>query len=297
MSIHDRARGRWVEIWTIEFGLPPKLFDGKHHPCPGCGGEDRFRLNSKKRDHGVVFCGSKAMGGVDFIMHATGLEFPEVAKRIEKVVGRGERKDRELTVSENIMAEAEPLRMSRYLESRGIFSVPEGLYGVRALDYWDGDRVTGTYPAIIAPMWRDKKLVTVQATFLQDGRKAPVRVPKKTMPGPYETINGAAVRLGEWVPGQALGFAEGVETAISAALLNGHPVWATLSTAGMKSVDWPKGLSSAIIYADNDKSLAGHAAAWHLAHRLALAGIEVDVRFPPVPGTDWNDVLMERNHG
>src|SRR5690606_26049379 len=119
--------------------------------------------------------------------------------------------------------------------------------------------------------------VTVQATYLQNGRKAPVRVPKKTLPGRYETINGACVRLGSWKPDEALGFAEGVETAISASILHGHPVWATLSTSGMKSVDIPNGLKRAIIYADNDTNFAGHAAAWHLAHRLSLAGAEVDV--------------------
>ena len=101
------------------------------------------------------------------------------------------------------------------------------------------------------------------------------------------------MRLGDWRPGQPLGFAEGVETAISAGMLHGHPVWATLSTSGLESVEWPAGLQHGIVYADNDESLAGHAAAWKLAHRMKVKGVErVDVVMPPEPGVDWNDILM-----
>ena len=101
------------------------------------------------------------------------------------------------------------------------------------------------------------------------------------------------MRLGEWRGGW-LGFAEGVETAISASILHGIPVWACLSTSGLGSVLWPSGLKQAAIFADHDLNYAGHAAAWKLAHRMKMDGLRVEVRFPERAGTDWNDVLLER---
>lgn len=291
-SLHERARGRWAEIWTELFGIRRDLLDGRHHDCPGCGKKGKFRINPKRIEHGVWFCGNEAKGGVDLCMHVSGKEFFEVATIIETLVGKSAPEKPKRTIVDRILADCRPLRRSSYLASRGIDEIPEGLLGIRELEYWDGDEVIGTYPAIIAPLTRGHNVVTVQATYLHRGRKAPVPVPKKTMPGRYQTINGAAVRLGEHVAGEVLGFAEGVETALSARQLFGHTVWATLSTTGMRTADWPKGLKRAVIYADNDKSLAGHAAAWHLAHRMAVAGIEVEVKFPPEVGTDWNDVLL-----
>lgn len=294
-SIHDRARGRWPEIWTQLFGIPAAVLNGRHHPCPGCGGDDRFRVNTKRIEHGVWFCGGEAKGGLDLCMHVSGLGFRDVAAKIEELVGKDD-SPREVvrTATDIAMSKARPLTRSKYLESRGITRIPHGLLGVPSLECRDGGEVLGSYPAIIAPLIRNQKIVTVQATYLQGGKKAPVRVPKKTLPGRYETINGAAVQLGEWSQPSVLGFAEGVETALSAMQMFGHPVWATLSTAGMRSVDWPTTLERAVIYADNDKNYAGHAAAWHLAHRMAMRGIDVEVRLPPDPGTDWNDVLLKQ---
>jgi hypothetical protein len=37
------AAGRWPEILRALGGLPSELLDGKNHPCPRCGGNDRFR--------------------------------------------------------------------------------------------------------------------------------------------------------------------------------------------------------------------------------------------------------------
>lgn len=292
-SIHDRARGRWMEIWTQLFGIDAEVLDGKHHACPGCGGEDRFRINLRKLEHGVWFCSGEAKGGIDLCMHVSGQPFRDVVNRIEELVGKSDRPmKRERSVADEVMALSRPLRRSKYLESRGITEIPSGLFGIQSLNYYEDGREAGAYPAIIAPLRRDGKLVTVQATYLSRGEKASVKVPKKTLPGSYQTINGATVQLGSWFEGEVLGFAEGVETAASASILFKHPVWATLSTSGMSSATWPKGLEKAVVYADNDANYAGHAAAWALAHRLAKDGVEVEVKVPPKPGTDWNDVLM-----
>lgn len=41
--VRSAAAGRWLEILTAA-GVPLDTLDGRHHPCPKCGGTDRFRL-------------------------------------------------------------------------------------------------------------------------------------------------------------------------------------------------------------------------------------------------------------
>ena len=45
-QVREAARGRWPEI-LANLGADPSFLDGKHHPCPACGGKDRFRFDDK----------------------------------------------------------------------------------------------------------------------------------------------------------------------------------------------------------------------------------------------------------
>ena len=91
-------------------------------------------------------------------------------------------------------------------------------------------------------------------------------------------------------PGSTLGVAEGIETAIAAHMLFHVPVWALLSTSGMKSWRPPAGVRRVLIFGDNDPHSAGQAAAYSLAHCLH-GTVETQIHLPPTPG-DWNDVLL-----
>ncbi|RMF86426.1 MAG: DUF3987 domain-containing protein [Planctomycetota bacterium] len=65
------------------------MLDGKHHPCPRCGGKDRFRLIDP--DAGAVLCNqcfSKNNG--DFlaaVMWMTGCDFPEAVRMVGDYLG------------------------------------------------------------------------------------------------------------------------------------------------------------------------------------------------------------------
>lgn len=48
-----RNSNRWFDILTAA-GIPGEALDGGHHPCPKCGGNDRFRLIDVKA--GAVLC-------------------------------------------------------------------------------------------------------------------------------------------------------------------------------------------------------------------------------------------------
>ena len=41
-TLKAAAKGRWPEILAAVAGIDVGLLDGKHHPCPKCGGSDRW---------------------------------------------------------------------------------------------------------------------------------------------------------------------------------------------------------------------------------------------------------------
>jgi putative DNA primase/helicase len=53
-AVKGAATDRWTEILTNVAGIPPEVLDGRHHPCPKCGGTDRFRLLDRSK--GALLC-------------------------------------------------------------------------------------------------------------------------------------------------------------------------------------------------------------------------------------------------
>ena len=43
-ALKGQAAGRWRELLSTLGGVPADVLDGKNHPCPRCGGTDRFRM-------------------------------------------------------------------------------------------------------------------------------------------------------------------------------------------------------------------------------------------------------------
>jgi putative DNA primase/helicase len=109
---------------------------------------------------------------------------------------------------------------------------------------------------------------------------------KKLMP-PRTGLSGTLIRLSGTF--EHLGIAEGIETALAATALKGVPCWASATAGLMESAEFPQEVQKVTIFGDNDKSFAGHKAAYALAHKLALRGIEVELEFPDVVGQDFAD--------
>lgn len=53
-AVKFAANGRWVEILCALGGIPMQSLDGRHHPCPKCGGTDRFRMIDE--ESGALYC-------------------------------------------------------------------------------------------------------------------------------------------------------------------------------------------------------------------------------------------------
>ena len=288
MKLREYAKGKWPTI--ISGILGERYADTrKHQPCPCGEGKDRYRF-SDKTGTGSYFC-SCSQGdkdGFDLLQCAQGWTFAEAAAAVEAVIGKPEEPEAPKPASwaQTLRSQTVKTGRSKYLENRGLEVAP-GLDWIWSLPYMEDGVKVEVYPAMLAPIFRDGRWLTYHATYLYQGEKAPVESPRKILPGP--PLSGGACPL--YPAGPVLGIAEGIETSIAAKMKFGIPVWASLNTSLMQGWNPPKGTKKVVIFGDNDTHLAGHAAAYALAHRLLLKGIEVEIQIPDAPG-DWNDVLL-----
>jgi putative DNA primase/helicase len=110
----------------------------------------------------------------------------------------------------------------------------------------------------------------------------------------FGPIGGGAVRFGEPQPDQWLVVGEGLESTLSLVLSTGRPGWAALSTRGVRNLLLPPEARQVLVGADNDPGGDGQAAARAAKERWIAEGRRVRIITPPVPNTDWNDVLTGR---
>lgn len=302
MNTTEAAMNRWNGILQ-NFGIDRAYLSDKHGPCPICGGKDRFRFDDKG-GRGTWFCNSCGAGnGFDLAMRITGLEFKEVAREIDKFVGmipecesKRPRNDPSILlkrISQNLERPTKHDPVGKYLERRGV-EIPEfGVFYSPCLAYFEEGKFSSNHPAMVCQFRNPgKKLVNYHVTYLtESGEKAKVGTVRKFMP-PLEPMAGGAIMCAK--PGETLGVAEGLETALSAGLQHQIPVWACGDAGLLEKWQPPEFVKEVIIYGDNDANFAGHAAAYKLAHRLAVKGLCVAVSIPPAIGTDWNDYQQVR---
>ncbi|SEN69882.1 putative DNA primase/helicase [Roseovarius tolerans] len=307
----DAARNKWRGI-LLELGLPADCLSNKHGPCPMCGGKDRFRWDNKE-SRGTYFCSQCGAGdGMELAIKFTGLDFKEVATKIDGIVGninadappRVISKDQNKDLLKQIYCRTRPVEpedlVHKYLATRDLEELiyPPALRFAPVLDDGEG----GKHPAMVAmvgvvgetksgggPRYR-----AMHRTYLRpDGAgKAEISQPRKFTPG--QLPDGACVQLCEYVPGGPLGIAEGIETALAASAYYEMPVWAALNTSLLKKWVPPDGCKEIAIFGDNDANYSGQKAAYELAHKLAGKGYIVTVHIPEDDGTDWADAWSKR---
>ncbi len=305
VKLRDKARGRWCGI-LVDLGIPAALLAGKHGPCPLCGGKDRFRFDDKE-GNGTWICSQCGAGdGVQLVMKKHGIDFKTAAGLIEPLIGCMPvvEAKKSITVEEQRAALSRLWRsasditdrdpVSKFLRSRGLDldRYPAALQCAPRVRYRDGDNApVSWHPAMIAALCDvDGKPVNLHRTYLtDDGRKAAVDSVRKMMPGPFP--DGAAIRLAEHR--DTLGIAEGIETALAVSMLFGIPCWSAVNSSGMAKWQAPADVRHVIVFSDNDPQYGGQAAAYTLAHRLAVKGLTVQVEIPPNVGEDWNDVVLK----
>jgi len=346
----ELAYGRWPEILQ-RAGMADTFFNGRHGPCPFCGGSDRYRWSNKYG--GVWLCtmcpesaGSWADGFKMLMKHVGYRCFRDAADHVRAhfhsgaasgptrlpAAGRASTDPkadiaRKLRRMQAIWDAARPIApgdpVDRYLRLRvsALDFVPQMVRFHPALDYWTAPDdangrpvLIGRFPAMVAKALSPKgSFVQLHKTYLTpDGHKANVRVVKKTERG--VGVNGFAVALMP-VVGETLGFAEGIESALAAAMVRRIPVWSCLNGPSMAAMDLPEQLreqvSRIVIFADHDPPKpvpsgpgdpqrfrsAGSHYAEQLAQRMRERGKRVLVVKASRVGFDMADYWAQRQAG
>mgnify|MGYP001374685442 CR=1 FL=1 len=86
-TIREAARGRWRSMIYPALGID--VGNGKHVPCPHCGGKDRFRCDDKD-GVGSWYCNQcdpHAGDGFALVMKLRGCDFPEALQLVADVLG------------------------------------------------------------------------------------------------------------------------------------------------------------------------------------------------------------------
>jgi putative DNA primase/helicase len=293
----ERARGRWREILPL-LGIETRFLSNRQGPCPFCGGKTRFRFDDLE-GNGTWICNHCGAGaGLHLIRKLRGWDYATACRELDKIIGTGpprfkptpappddcERRFR--NIQEVIDGAVDPDVVSAYLRRRGLSITSPVLLGHPACPYWDDGQLVGRFPAVIAPVLSSSGVLHSVQRIYDDADLEPR---KKTM-RPIQTVTGCAVRLFE--PADELGIAEGCETALAAHEMFGTPTWSLLCAKGIESFAPPTRIRRLIIFGDNDRSFVGQTSAYKLAERLSKT-VSVDIRIPPLPGTDWLDVLIE----
>ena len=171
-----------------------------------------------------------------------------------------------------------------YLRHRGItVDLPASVRFHHALTHPSGARL----PAMVALVTHgvQHEPVAIHRTFLAtDGRAKAAVTPQKMMLGP---CRGGVVQLATADDTVLIG--EGLETCLAVRQVTGLPVWAALSTAGLRTLQLPTTIRAVTVLADGDT--AGDQAARAAATRWTREGRTVRIARPPT-GLDFNDVLL-----
>lgn len=296
MRLRDLARGRWKELLP-QLGVDARYLRNVHGPCPICAGKDRFRWDDQHGDGGYI-CGACGAGdGFSLAMKVAGRSFPEIAGDVERILGvqrsigpsQGDEEQRQRNAMRSLWdgsgRPGDNGPVVRYLTSRIGRLWPSVSLREHMGVFAEGAR----HPALVAKVvTHDDRAVNLHLTLLgPGGQKAAVEQVRRVMPG--KLPEGCAVRLAP--PEPVMGVAEGLETAMSASVLFGVPVWACLNAGLLAKWIPPQIAERVMVFADNDANYTGQAAAYQLAKRLSVQhGREVEVMVPPEPGSDWNDV-------
>jgi putative DNA primase/helicase len=295
VTTKEKAFGRWRQI-LLALKVPGPLLKRKAQPCPFCGGTDRFVFDDK-HGNGDYFCRHCGPGnGFVLLEKLNGWDFARAAAAVDSVLPNLSTKkqtyNRKLMDADEITQlwrGAKPVtegdEVTRYLLRRGIHMA----WWPRSLRYmadWKHAPSQKFLPCMFALFSdADGMLGTIHRTYLR-------QVTPNKMFLPTRVPIGGAIRLFD--AAETMGVAEGVETALSAAMIFKMPVWAVTSERLLREWIPPATAKQVTVFGDNDKNYIGQAAAYDLASRLVLRkGLDVKVEIPMTEGWDWNDVIRD----
>ena len=295
--IADIAKGNWQTLLPM-LGVDAQYLKNQHGPCPICHGKDRFRWDNQGHKGGYICSQCGAGDGFDLARKVTGMTFRQVCDKIYAFTGSSADYTPRKVDDEAAKAKAAMVRVweasgrpqeggavSSYLIRR-VGCLWPSLSIREHTGLWTEDEFH--FAMVAKVVSHDDKAVNIHQTFLtKDGQKAPVSVGKKVMAG--KLPDGCAIRLAPAAP--LMGVAEGIESAISAAIIFDMPVWACINGHLLSKWIPPEIAEEIFIFGDSDENYTGEAKAYTLANRLVTQyKRKVSVLFPEEIGMDFNDV-------
>lgn len=297
-DVRERARGQWQQILPALTGIDAQLLDGRNHPCPRCGGRDRYRAFDDFDDTGGMMCNQchrdKNHDGFASIQWLAGVTFGEalleVAELLNMVPVRAGRQPRAIQFE----AKAAPVRAAKkpitFRDSQTAMSRVYRVMEHQGLTYWDDWTYRDASGRDVAYVMRfngpDGSKEFRPVSLWPDGW----RIAGPPVPRPL-------YRLSQLSAPEMILVVEG-EKAADAAVKFGY--YATTSMNGSKSpekTDWtPLRGKRVIILPDNDAPGMMYA----MAVTTILSGLGCDVRIVELPGlgpggdiADWTGTRDE----
>lgn len=277
------ANNEWVACCPFHADRSPSftIFDnGRRFHCFGCNASGDV-LDFAQRVYGVTLQEAAQMLGAGNVPKVA-LPMPAPTDKTDNTAQARAIWERAGPVCGSV-AEA-------YLRWRGIAPpFPQDLR-FRGLPYPDHGRL----PCLVCAV-RDVsgEVVGIQRIWLaDDGQgKANVEKPKLSL----GSIKGGAIRLGNLDDTGCVTVCEGPEDGLSLALMLGGPVWVAAGSSFLPAMQFPPGINSILIGADNDT--AGREAAEKAARTFATRGLKVRILRPLQGFKDFNDELRSAGHG
>jgi len=280
MKTSEAAHGKWRYILT-NLGIKESFLKGKHVSCPLCGGKDRFRFDDRTGS-GDYFCNKCGAGkGFKLLMKFNQWTFAEAAREIDEFLGNKTFKelppepkinyDSRMEALQKILNKSKKVERGdgvyKYLNNRGINQIPSSIGICSSLFNVEAKK---SFEAMVCRIVDAQgKTVSLHRTFLKDGKKAPVKNPRKIC-SPIGTIRGCAIRL--FKEKELLGISEGIETSLAVQELFKMPCWAVMNAGNLEAFEPPETVRDIVIYADNDLNKRGEEAANILGDRLTKQG-------------------------
>lgn len=316
--VRNAANGQWQSI-LAEFGANPLHLNGKHHPCPSCGGTDRFRFDNKD-GRGTYLCNQCGSGdgfslAGKLLGKNTARDFPEILIHVGGLVGvtpsdsilnQDQIKNRQKVTQANA---ARILKDNEDADRRKVASQKEAAKTVK-IRMNRAQKADQNHPylkkknvsqyglqqegnLLLVPMLDESNdLVNIQ-TIDADGKKLFQKDCR---------VKGCLFQIGALLEGQRIVIAEGFATGASVHDATGLPVIIAFTVGNIFSVATTIRSrfkeSQIIIAADNDHQTPGNpgvSKATETAKKINGLLVVPDINLLG-SGTDFNDLAMLHGH-
>jgi putative DNA primase/helicase len=311
----DRARSARIEDELARRGITLRGRGSERcGPCPQCGGDDRFSINTRKQVFNCRGCGARGGDAIALVRFLDGCGFREAVEALCGGEPQNSPAHHAGPAPANSLSPARPDRsddrnqkragdiwrngvdprgtiVQAYLEYRKL-DLPDEAAGTVVRFHpscWFGKEHHPAMVCLVRNIATNEPQAIHRAALTPDG--IAIRRNGKTFRMSLGPVSGGAIKLDpdeDVTMGLCVG--EGVETCLAGRQMGLRPVWSAISRAGITSFPILPGIEGLHILRENDANLAGPKSVEDCASRWRATGLDVHIA-DPERGSDLNDEL------